>query len=491
MSLFIGVIVTVIGALMPSFQAGRVSPIAALKVRGKSQDGWLIQSGWKFGLLMLLVSTAILLWNPFPYDPQFILGSLTVFFMFGGVTLVIPATVSHWEKLSRPLMRLVYKNSGLIGSRNIERSKIRTTITIAALLIGVAMILVVRIMTSSFSQDLFSWINAYMGGDIYVHSSIALRSDMANQISGVSGVDAATPISYQGVEFLTPEGALEQLTFMAVDPATYSRVTNFLFSDSNLDEKMALTKLNDGGVIFISSVLAEKFNLQVGDRLWLRTNHGFQDFEIAGVNVDFYNQGLVVTGNQHDLRRYFRSNEISTILVKVNPDFVISDVMGKLDQLLGKRYNLSFEANDAIRESILVLMDQAFSMFDVMGVLAVLISSLGIVNTLTMNVMERIQEIGMLRAIGMTRSQVIKMVLSEAGLMGVIGGILGLLFGVLLSKIFLTGMTAISGYKLDLVIPIGGIITSLIVALVVSQVAAIQPARKAARTNVLEAIHYE
>jgi len=491
LSLIIGVVVTVVGALMPSFQAGRVSPIAALKVRGKSQEGWIIRSGWKFGLVMLLISTAILLWNPFPYDPQFILGSMTVFFMFGGVTLVIPATVSHLEKLSRPLMRLVYKNSGLIGSRNIERSKIRTTITIAALLIGVAMILVVRIMTSSFSQDLFSWINAYMGGDIYVHSSVALRSDMANQISGVNGVNAATPISYQGVEFLTPEGALEQLTFMAVDPATYSRVTNFVFSDSNLDENMALAKLNDGGAIFISSVLAEKFDLQVGDRLWIRTNQGFHDFEVAGVVVDFYNQGLVVTGNQHDLRRYFRSNEISTILVKVNPDFVISDVMGKIDQLFGKRYNLSLESNIAIRESIFVLMDQAFSMFDVMGVLAVLISSLGIVNTLTMNVMERIQEIGMLRAIGMTRGQVIKMVLSEAGLMGVIGGILGLSFGVLLSKIFLTGMTAMSGYKLDLVIPLGGIITSLVVALVVSQVAAIQPARKAARTNVLEAIHYE
>jgi putative ABC transport system permease protein len=108
-----------------------------------------------------------------------------------------------------------------------------------------------------------------------------------------------------------------------------------------------------------------------------------------------------------------------------------------------------------------------------------------------MNIMERTQEIGMLRAIGMTRSQVIRMVLAEAGLMGVIGGLIGLIFGILLSKIFLTGMTAMSGYKLDFIVPVEGIITSLIVALVISQIAAIQPARKAARTNVLEAIHYE
>lgn len=490
-SLLVGIIVTLFGALMPSIQAGRVSPIAALRVRGRSSKTWITRSGWKFGLLSLLISTAILLWNPFPYDPQFILGSLTVFLMFGGVTMVIPGTVSIWEKLSRPFMRLIYQNSGLIGSRNIERSRIRTTLTIAALLIGVAMILVVRIMTASFANDLFSWINAYLGGDIYVHSSIALRADMANQIDRITGVDAATPIHYQNIEFLNPDGDLELLTFMSIDPATYSRVTSFVFSDSETNPNLALRKLNDGGAIFISSVMAEKFDLAIEDRLWIKTNQGLQDFEISAVVVDFYNQGLVVTGNRHDLRRYFRSNETSTILVKVEEDAAIDDVISNIDQVFGKRYNLSLESNNDIRENIYTLMDQAFSMFDVMAVLAVLIASLGIVNTLTMNVMERTQEIGMLRAIGMTRGQVIKMVLSEAGLMGVIGGLIGLVFGILLSKIFLTGMTAMSGYKLDFIVPLGGVLTSLIVSLVISQLAAIQPARRAARTNVLVAIRYE
>ncbi|MBW6466260.1 MAG: FtsX-like permease family protein [Brevefilum sp.] len=491
LSLFVGIIVTIIGALMPSIQAGQVSPIAALRVRGRSQEGWITRSGWKFGIAGLLVSTAILLWNPFPYDPQFILGSLTVFLMFGGVTLMIPGTVSTWEKLSRPLMRLIFRNSGLIGSRNIGRSKVRTTLTIVALLIGVAMILVVRVMTASFSQDLVSWINAYIGGDIYIHSSVPLRADMANQVAGITGVGAATPIHYQNIEFMAPGGGLEPLTFMAVDPATYTRVTSFIFSDSNINAQAALAELNDGGALFISSVIAEKYNLGVGDRFWIRTNQGLQDFSIAAVVVDFFNQGLVVTGNRHDLRRFFRSNEISTILVKVDAGVPTADVIANIEQVYGKRYHLSLESNETIRGNISVLMDQAFSMFDVMAVLAVLISSLGIVNTLMMNIMERTQEIGMLRAIGMTRGQVIKMVLSEAGLMGVIGGLVGLVFGVLLAKIFLTGMTAMSGYRLDFIVPLGGVITSLVVALVISQLAAIQPARKASRTNILEAIHYE
>jgi len=252
-----------------------------------------------------------------------------------------------------------------------------------------------------------------------------------------------------------------------------------------------LTELNSGGSIFISSVMAEKYNLGRGDKLYIKTRGGFEPFNISAVVVDFYNQGLVVTGNRQDLRRYFRSNQVSTILIKAENDTEISDLMNYIDQIYGKRYLLSLESNEVIREDIFTLLDQAFMMFDVMGVLAVIIASLGIINTLTMNIMERTQEIGMLRAIGMTRSQVIKMVLSEAGLMGVIGGLIGLVFGILLSRIFLAGMTAMSGYKLDFSVPVEGVLIGLLIALGISQLAAFQPARKAAKTNVLEAIRYE
>ncbi len=491
LSIGVGIFVTLISALIPSIQAGRVSPIAALKVRGKSQEGWMTHSGWKFGLGMLIISTVILIWNPFSFDPQFILGSMTVFLMFGGVTLIIPATIHIWEKITRPLTGLVYGKSGLIGSRNAGRAKIRTTLTLVALLIGVAMVLIVRIMTGAFANDLIEWIGAYLGGDIYVHSNVSLRADIADQLNGVSGVSAATPIHYQEIDIRTHSGDDETITFMAVDPSTYSRVTNFVFADSDNDEFTLLTELNSGGSIFISSVMAEKYNLGRGDELLIKTRGGFVPFNISAVVVDFYNQGLVVTGNRQDLRRYFRSNQVSTILIKAEDENEISELMTRIDQNYGKRYSLSLESNQVIREDIFTLLDQAFMMFDVMGVLAVIIASLGIINTLTMNIMERTQEIGMLRAIGMTRSQVVMMVLSEAGLIGLIGGLIGVVFGVLLSRIFLTGMTAMSGYKLDFIVPIGGVLMGLVIALGISQLAAFQPARKAAKTNVLEAIRYE
>ena len=97
-----------------------------------------------------------------------------------------------------------------------------------------------------------------------------------------------------------------------------------------------------------------------------------------------------------------------------------------------------------LKARIFRLMDQAFSLFDVLAVIALLVASLGIFNTLTMNVLERTREIGMLRAIGMGGRQVLLMILSEAGLMGLIGGGLGLALGLVLSRIFFISMNAMS-----------------------------------------------
>jgi putative ABC transport system permease protein len=136
-------------------------------------------------------------------------------------------------------------------------------------------------------------------------------------------------------------------------------------------------------------------------------------------------------------------------------------------------------------------MDRAFSMFDVMALIAVAVGSLGVINTLTMSVIERTQEIGMLRAIGMTRGQIVRMVLAEAGLMGLFGGLLGLVTGIILARILFFGMMAMSGYNLTFVMPIDGVLLTLLVALIVSQIAAIFPARRAAGIKILEAVHYE
>ena len=491
LSLVVGIIVTVIGAAMPAIQAGNISPIEALRIRGTYREIWLTKTGWKLGSILMVLATALLIFNPFPDDPNFSVGSATIFLFFSGITLVIPATTVIWDQVSRPFFQGIYGNSGTIGSRNIQRAKLRTTLTVGALLIGVAMIIVVRSMTAAFTNDVSAWVTSYLGGDFYVHSNITLRSDLARQIGNLKDVEAASPIHYQPVDYQLPDGKYESLTFMAIDTPNYIKVTDFIFSDSDTDKQGSIEKLVTEDAIFITSVIAEKYGLQIGEYMPLRTQSGVKPFYIANVVVDFYNEGLVVIGNWHIMRRDFRVNQISAITVKAVENASPEEVQAEIEEIFGERYNLTIESNISLRQRVFKLMDQAFSMFDVMAVLAVIIASFGLVNTLTMNVMERMREIGMLRAIGMSRFQVIKMILAEAGLMGIIGGFLGMGFGILLSRIFIFSMISAVGYTLNYVLPMSAIIVSLILALVVSQFAAVSPARRASRSNIIEALHYE
>ena len=349
----------------------------------------------------------------------------------------------------------------------------------------------VRGMTESFAVDLRTWIQAYLGGDIYVTSSVRLRSDLERRIESVPGVYEIAPLRYFNVDWKTPAGETETINFMAIDVAAYSRVTNFVFSGEQVDPQSAIERLQAGRAVFVSTVLAEKYNLKPGDLITLKTRRGEKDFEVAGVVVDFYNQGLVIQGSWEDMRRYFNIRDANTLLVKVNDGTPASSVQEQIDAQYGNRYHLILISNDTIREQVLTLMDQAFRMFDVMALISIVVGSLGVINTLTMSVIERTREIGMLRAIGTTRGQIVKMVLAEALLIGVIGGILGLGTGVVLARILFIGMTTMSGYRLTFVMPAEGVILSVVIALVISQFAAIAPARRAARVRILEAVHYE
>ncbi len=257
-SWLIGFFVTMLAAGIPAWQAGRISPMEALRVRGKSGEGWLIRRGWILGLVLLVVSTIVLIANPFPYDVQFRLGSMTVFGLFGGATLLIPGTVAAWEQVTRPVMKWIYGASGSLGSRNVRRSRQRTTLTVAALMVGVAMVIMTRGMTESFAGDLKEWMAAYIGGDIYASSSIPMRSDIGRRIESVPGVQAVAPIRYLTIDWQTPNGS-EEIQFMGIEPVAYTRVTKFVFSASNVNVASVIERLQQGDAVLISSVLSEKY----------------------------------------------------------------------------------------------------------------------------------------------------------------------------------------------------------------------------------------
>jgi putative ABC transport system permease protein len=440
---------------------------------------------------LLCISYVLIYHSPFPPAIQYRIVSGPVFALFVGATLLVPITIGVWERSARPWVRRIYGSEGRLGSSNIQRAKLRTTLTVATLMVGVAMILGMRALTSAFEHDIREWIDKYIGGDLYVFSSLPMRADLGRQLEAVEGVDAVAPIRYFDVKRLKPDGGDERLSFMAVDPSSYRRVTSFVFVADQGDPDRLLERLEAGDAVFVSSVLSEKYGFRQGDTIRLKTRRGELDFEVAAVVVDYYNQGIVIEGTWKDMRRYFSINDVSAFLLKIRPGQSPEEVQDRIDNLYGKRRHLTIESNQVFKVRALNLLDQTLSLFDVLVLIGMIVAAFGVVNTLMMNVLERTREIGMLRSLGMTRQQVGKMILAEAGMMGLIGGVFGLLFGLFMSRLFLMAVAAVQGYALTYVLPTQGIFISLFIALVVSQLAAAWPAWHAARIGIIEAIQFE
>jgi putative ABC transport system permease protein len=358
-------------------------------------------------------------------------------------------------------------------------------------MIGVAMMVIVWVMTDSFKGDLDVWLDGYIGGDLYVASSIPMGKDVWRRLEAIPGVSAAAPVRYFDVEWIKPTGDQEKITYMAIDPASYNQVTSFVYEKAYPSEKEALLALSKGDTVFISSVMSEKYGLQPGDQLTLLTRTGRRQFKIAAVVMDYYNQGLVIDGSWLDMERYFRQEGASAFMLRIDPQFEIEKVKENIEATSRKRDQLIVASNQALLESVNSLMRQAFSMFDVLALIAMLVGFFGITNTVTMNVMERTRELGMLRGVGMTRYQLVIMILAEAALMGIIGGLLGILFGIILSRVFMLSMTAMSGYKLAYILPFRRVFFGLFISIIVSQIAAFFPSVRAARYRILDAIQYE
>ena len=490
-SVVVGICVTFLAAAIPAWQASRVSPLEALQVRGKPDESWLVRHGWTVGVVLLCVASVLMYSNLFAPTVQAQVSTVAVFALFSGATLVIPAMVVTLDRVTGPVFGRIYGREGQLGSGNIRRSKLRTALTVAALMVGVAMILGIRSMTDAFRHDIRNWMDGYIAGDLFVHSSLPMQTDLGSRLQVLEGVENVTAARYFQVEMLLPNGGSEEVAFMAVDPQSYGRVTTFMFTSGQGDPNRLMDRLAQGDAVFMSSTIAEKYHLKQGDTVRLETRRGQQDFSIAAIVVDFGNRGFVVDGSWNDMRRYFGLNNVSAFLVKVKPGYSPADVRARILDTYGHNRHVEVESNQAVKTLILSVTAEAFTLFDVLALIAMIVAALGVINTLTMSVLERTREIGMLRAVGMTRLQVRRMILAEAGIMGLIGGLFGLVMGLFMSRLFVQSVQMIQGIPLTYMVPAAGILAGLALSLVISQLAALWPAQRAARIQVIEALQYE
>jgi len=493
-SLLIGLGVTLASASLPAWRARDISPLEALRVTARPQSVPLGRYGWMAGVGLIGAAYLALYRIPLRPEVQYPVGATSVFTLLLGATLAVPVTIGAFERLLRPVLTAVYRGEGRLGAGNIRRAKGRTALTVAALMVGIAMIIGIQALTTSFEIDIDKWVQTAIGGDLYVRSPIPMREEFGQRLEAHPPVTAVSPVTFHRVRRVPPDGNPEEadtLLFVAIDPETYPRVASFVFEDPQADLAGALAELAAGDALLISTTLADRYGMATGDTLRLETRRGEHDFRVAGVVVDFTSQGYVVNGSRADLARYFGESTADEFIVALEPGASAPTEAERLEERYGRSQHIVVETATDFRAKVSSLTTQAFALFDVLGLIGVIIAALGVVNTLMMNVFERQREIGGLRSLGMTRGQVARMVLAESGAMGVMGGLFGTVFGFFLSQVFLLGLEVIGGYTVNYSFPPTALVISMAIALIVSQGAAIYPAWRAATVRIVEAIQHE
>ncbi|MFY1650061.1 ABC transporter permease [Solwaraspora sp. WMMB762] len=480
-SYLVGVLMTMVAALIPAIRASAVPPVAAMRdvVRpDRSLTGLTITGGVVTALGAGLLAVGLIG-----------VSGLTAVALGGGVLLSIIGVALLSPALTRPVAgtvgRLVSWGTATgLGRRNTLRNPRRTAVTAAALMIGVTLVSTIAVIGSSLKATTTDLVENGLGAEIIILTNgqqlptgregfDPARLDQVAEIDGVTGT-----VAYH-IAVLTADGRPNQL-ISATDLSQAGPMFAFETVQGRLDA-------GDGETV-VDVNTAESNGWTVGDDIVIDMPRGGErTYELVGVYRTALTAGLILPESQV---QYLAGPLAYQGFVATTPDADVQRIVAETEALMADYPLVTVGDRSSFVEQQNQLVDILLSIFYVLLALAVLVAFIGIVNTLVLSIYERTRELGLLRAVGMSRRQVRRMVRVESLLMAVFGCLLGVALGVALGLAASFAMR--SQDVLSVVsVPVGQLVGFVVAAALAGVVAAWWPAWRASRLNVLQAISHE
>jgi len=490
-SIVLGVGVTVVAGLIPAVNASKVIPLEALRPSvAETEFSQRTSFGFVGGVVIIALTViAILTGQPALIIP----GGL--FFLLG-LVLIAPALVRPFALLFGRIIGIFYVRQGVgeLAQGNVTRQPSRVAVTASTTMIALAIIVAMGGMVSSLTVTLYDMIRENLGSDyLFVPPSIALwgsnvaaKPEFADQLKAVDGVEAVSTLRYASTSV---NG--QAVSLLGIDPVSFPAISGLYFQDSLYSgEKSDYASLADGRNMFVNGSLLAVLGKKVGDTIEITTPNGSQEYRIVAMATDMLN-AKITTGyiSQANLKTDFGVTDdvFIQLNLKKNADRAAAD---KVIRALAENYpTFKVISGTEYYQSLRSQMDTAFSSLYILFLLLAIPSLIAMLNTLTISVIERTREIGMIRAAGGTRKQIRTMVIAEALLLAAIGTAFGILGGLYLGHVIVVAMEAI--FPLGYVFPVSGILAGIAIGLLFGVFAAFIPARQASRMNVVEALRYE
>jgi putative ABC transport system permease protein len=473
----VGLVVTLIAAVIPALRAARVPPVAAMQdvatpdrplTRVTAVGGGITAIG--AALLAYGLAGSGGLWT--------ILGGVLVAFI--GVALLTPI-------ISRPVVSVLgrlfsWSVPGKLGRLNSGRNPRRTAITAAALMIGIALVIGVNVILDSARTSIAAAVRTIdaqliISGEQSGPRPPTFDGAVVDEAAKLPGVNAAVGVY---ADMATVDGRSSYVV-AATDPAELSRIygaTPVAGSLGPLGPDQAI----------VNSQVATDNGITVGQKLTVQLSRGDpHTYTVAGIAPNDRSFGAYVLPDT--AVRDFAVPQPTQAFIQLDPGTSVAQVQPSVEKLVANSPEVSVVDQARFTEQQTSGLDQILVMIQILLALAILIAVLGIVNTLALSVIERTRELGLLRAIGLGRAATMRMITVESVVISVFGALLGIAVGTGLGAAVVEALRD-EGFT-HLTLPWGDMAVYLVLAAVIGVVAAVLPAIRAARLNVLGAIAHE
>ena len=487
-----GTVVAFASALAPAREAMEVTPVEAMG-RGVHEHDARTHAGRNLAGAILIGVVAWGVSQASPIGGKPIPGYVATLLAIAAMALAAPAAITGFAAGTRRVARALFGPEGLLAVRGLAASLARTSVIVAALSTAVAMMASVGIMVGSFRETVIVWLDTQLRADLYVrpagrtaagdHPALPPEAPaLSASIPGVEAVDVfrAMEIEYQG----------QRASLGAGDSAIVRRYGRLRFLPGE-DRDAILQSLAGHDRVIVSEPFANKHGVRAGSVLQLPLGDRTARVTVAGIYYDYSSERGWVIFDRSTLLQYLPNQPPTNLAIYVRKDADAIEVRRAVETRLAK-YRVVVAPNRALRQNAVTVFDRTFAITYALEGVAIVVAMLGAANSLLAMVLDRRREFGMLRYLGAAPAQIRRMILIEAGFLGVSANLLGLALGFVLSLVLIYVINKQSfGWTIQFHPPLALLAGASALVLAATVVAGIFPARAAARLNPIEVIHEE
>lgn len=487
-ALIIGILATLLAALLPAWEASHFTP-RTVSTRS-TLETMIRKLVIPFALSGIVIFAAAIICSILP-TRSVLPGFAASFCIVLGSSLLMPGFIFLFIRISEPLIKVFFGMLGKMAGRNITGSISRTSVALAALMVSLSVAIGMAIMIHSFRTSVADWIDRAINSEFYITAKMQdgarfdafLPHEAVTKIQSLPEVAAIDVYSESEVEY---EG--RPILIQAIDPHVLKMHSNFIFRTGDRDRNWDMVS---AGQVVISESFATRFRASPGSTVKLQSRKGVIPFQVAAVFRSYSSDWGQVMMSRESYFRYWQDERVNSMGIYLRPGVDIRIFSDKLRNEL-REFVLKIYNHDELRRNVIEIFDRTFSVTIVVQFLAMIVAFVGILSALMALLLERTQELGLLRSLGMHLKQLRRILLIESGLIGFIATVAAVPTGVMLSLVLIYVINARSfGWSMQFHIPGGIFIKVLALALTASLLATIYPLLRLNKFSVATAMRSE